>query len=77
MVTAQNNNAQLYKHNALTLLQLLYIRADVSMLKIPYIILFRIFYNFSALCSNFHALFSKDYRQNNPLTLEIMLYCTA
>ena len=30
MVTAQNNNAQLYKHNALTMLKLLYIRAEVS-----------------------------------------------
>ena len=33
-------------------------RAEVTILTIPYIILFRISCNSSALCSNFHALFS-------------------
>ena len=42
----------------------------------PCIILFRISCNFSTLCSKFHYFqnYSQDYCQNNPLTLEIMLY---
>ena len=42
------------------------------MLKISCIIIFTISCHSSALCSNFHALFSQDHCQNNPAALKMV-----
>ena len=53
------------------------IRPDVLMLIIICIILFRISCNISALYAPNFIYYSQDHCQNNPVTLEMILYCNA
>ena len=55
-------------------------RAEAIILIILCIILFRIYCNYSTLCSRFHAcivLNIQDHCQINLVMLEVMLYCNV
>ena len=64
----------LNQHDCEHVQSLVHCRAEVNMLIISSIILFRIPCNFIALCSKFHALFSQDHCQNNPELLFIAVH---
>ena len=53
------------------------IRAEVIMLIILCIILFRISCNSTALCMHYSQDYSQNHYQNSVVTLKMILYCNA